>query len=79
MARIVVLPTGPSAASSVCHVVVAGCCALIIGIIALVRSRQYLAGKGRLGLAIVGVLLGGLEVAIFALTAAVLVVVALNP
>jgi hypothetical protein len=59
--------------------VIAAISALVVGIIALVRARHYPPGKAHIGFAIVGVMLGGLEVLIFILIALVFVVVATHP
>ena len=53
--------------------------ALVTGIIALVRVGRYPRGKTRLGFGIVGVMLGTLDIIVFLLIAAVLVVVATHP
>ena len=58
---------------------VAAVVALVTGIIALVRVGRYPRGKTRLGFGIVGVILGALEIIVFLLIAAVLVVVATHP
>jgi hypothetical protein len=59
--------------------VIAAVSALVVGIVALVRGRHYPSGKAHTGFAIVGVMLGGLEVLIVILVAAVLAVVAMHP
>jgi hypothetical protein len=59
--------------------VIAAMSALVVGISALVRGRHYPSEKAHTGFAIVGVMLGGLEVLIVVLVAAVLVMVAMYP
>lgn len=53
--------------------------AVVVGIIALVRSGHYPRGQGHTGLAIAGVVLGAVELIIFLLALAVLVLVATHP